>query len=135
MGESLLRHEPELFHEIAEGAGTPVYVYEAQEIRRRYSELVSAFRRIPHRICYSLKANSSLAVLALLRQLGAGADIVCGGEPAPLQTPSSRSLRPRDSRYSSSRGDSSSGPRECFSPAVSTPNARVAGSFAWSMPE
>jgi diaminopimelate decarboxylase len=68
--------------EIAREAGTPVYVYNAVAIRERYRALEAALGGVPHRICYAVKANSTLAVLRLLRDLGAGADIVSGGEMA-----------------------------------------------------
>jgi diaminopimelate decarboxylase len=68
--------------DIARAAGTPVYVYNAGAIRERYRALDSALAALPHRICYAVKANSTLAVLRLLRDLGAGADIVSGGEMA-----------------------------------------------------
>ncbi|HEU5359484.1 MAG TPA: diaminopimelate decarboxylase [Gemmatimonadales bacterium] len=65
---------------IADAAGTPTFVYHADVIRQRYRALDAALAGLPHRICFAVKANSSLAVLALLEQLGAGADIVSGGE-------------------------------------------------------
>jgi diaminopimelate decarboxylase len=65
---------------IAEAVGTPAYVYNAEVVRNRYRALDSAFTGIPHRICYAIKANSNLALLRVLRDLGAGADIVSGGE-------------------------------------------------------
>lgn len=65
---------------IAEGAGTPTYVYNAEAIRRQYARLDAALAAMPHRICFAVKANSNLAVLRVLRDLGAGADIVSGGE-------------------------------------------------------
>jgi diaminopimelate decarboxylase len=65
---------------IAEKVGTPVYVYNAEVIRNRYRALDEAFAAVSHRICYAIKANSNLAVLRVLRDLGAGADIVSGGE-------------------------------------------------------
>lgn len=68
--------------DIAAAAGTPVYVYNAGAIRERYRELDRALARILHRICYAVKANSTLAILRILRDLGAGADIVSGGELA-----------------------------------------------------
>lgn len=82
MGESLLTGASELLLRIAGDVGTPVYVYDAGEIRAQYHRLSNAFGRTRHRICYSIKANSNLAILALLRQLGAGADIVSRGELA-----------------------------------------------------
>jgi diaminopimelate decarboxylase len=65
---------------IAEKVGTPVYVYNADVIRERYRALATAFAAIPHKICYAIKANSNLAVLRVLRDQGAGADIVSVGE-------------------------------------------------------
>lgn len=66
--------------DIADEAGTPLYVYNADAIRRQYARLDTALGNLPHRICYAVKANSNLAVLRVLRDLGAGADIVSGGE-------------------------------------------------------
>lgn len=65
---------------IAGTAGTPVYVYSAGAIREQYRRLDRALAAVPHRLHYSVKANSNLAVLALLQGLGAGVDIVSGGE-------------------------------------------------------
>lgn len=66
--------------EIAEAVGTPTYVYDAGVLRERYRRLDEAFGDLPHRICYAVKANGNLAVLRVLAELGAGADIVSGGE-------------------------------------------------------
>lgn len=66
--------------EIADRVGTPCYVYSAGLIRERYQELSAALSHLPVHIHYSVKANSSLSILALLRGLGAGVDIVSGGE-------------------------------------------------------
>lgn len=65
---------------IAREVGTPIYVYSASAIRDRYRRLQSALADIPHRIHYTLKANSCHSVLTILRELGAGADVVSGGE-------------------------------------------------------
>lgn len=65
---------------IAAGAGTPCYVYSAPAIRARYRELDAAFAAHPHAIHYALKANSTLAIVTLLRSLGAHADANSGGE-------------------------------------------------------
>jgi diaminopimelate decarboxylase len=65
---------------IAEASGTPLFVYNAAVIAARYRDLDAAFRDLPHRICYAVKANANLAVLRLLSRMGAGADIVSGGE-------------------------------------------------------
>ncbi|MCS7149563.1 MAG: diaminopimelate decarboxylase [Caldimicrobium sp.] len=66
--------------EIVEKFGTPVYVYSGKTIRRHYKVFDSAFKEIDHLTCYSVKANSNLAILALLAREGAGADIVSKGE-------------------------------------------------------
>jgi diaminopimelate decarboxylase len=66
--------------QIARDVGTPVYVYSAATIRDRYERLERMLGSVPHRIHYTLKANSSRAILELARSLGAGADVVSGGE-------------------------------------------------------
>jgi len=65
---------------IAREAGTPAYVYSAGAIRDQYARLGEAMSSIDARLHYSAKANSSIAILSLLRALGAGLDIVSGGE-------------------------------------------------------
>ncbi|ANJ67571.1 diaminopimelate decarboxylase [Halothiobacillus diazotrophicus] len=65
---------------IARDFGTPTYVYARSAIAQAYSDLTRAFGDRPHQICYAVKANSNLAILALLARLGAGFDIVSGGE-------------------------------------------------------
>jgi len=65
---------------IASDVGTPSYVYSAAAIRTQYERLTAALEGIPHRLHYSVKANSNLAILGVLRRLGAGVDIVSGGE-------------------------------------------------------
>jgi len=65
---------------IAREVGTPSFVYSAAAIRDQYAQLRDAFKGIDARLHYSAKANSSRAILALLRELGAGLDIVSGGE-------------------------------------------------------
>lgn len=69
-----------LLSRIAGAVGTPAYVYDAAVIRTRYAAFVRALAPVPHRIHYSVKANGSLGVLRVLRELGAGADIVSAGE-------------------------------------------------------
>ena len=66
--------------EIADQVGTPTYVYNLDVIRERYHALDRALAAVPHRICFAIKANGNLAVLRTLTSLGAGADIVSGGE-------------------------------------------------------
>lgn len=65
---------------IAAEVGTPVYVYSRAELERAYRAFDSALDGIPHRVCYAVKANSSLGILSVLVKLGAGADIVSAGE-------------------------------------------------------
>jgi len=65
---------------IADAVGTPVYVYSRAEIERAYHAFDDALDGIPHEICYAVKANSTLGILGVLVQLGAGADIVSIGE-------------------------------------------------------
>ena len=68
------------FAALAQKFGTPLYVYSAATIRGRFRTFERAFARARHTVCYSVKANSNLAVLALLHRLGAGFDVVSGGE-------------------------------------------------------
>lgn len=65
---------------IAEEVGTPVYVYSRRTLSDHYLRLEDAFSGLPSLICYSVKANSNLAVLGTLAREGAGADIVSQGE-------------------------------------------------------
>ncbi|MDQ2930171.1 MAG: diaminopimelate decarboxylase [Gemmatimonadota bacterium] len=65
---------------IAKAVGTPTYVYSTRAIRDQYDALDRALAPVPHRLYYSMKANSNLAVLRLLQERGAGVDIVSGGE-------------------------------------------------------
>ena len=65
---------------VAEQEGTPAYVYSTSVVRDRYRRLEAAFAPLPHRIHYTLKANSNRGVLGILRELGAGVDVVSGGE-------------------------------------------------------
>jgi diaminopimelate decarboxylase len=66
--------------DIAAGTGTPVYIYSAGLIRGAYAALDAAFETYPHTIHYALKANSTLAILRLIRGLATGADANSGGE-------------------------------------------------------
>jgi len=65
---------------IAGEVGTPVYVYSRGELERAYRAFDAALEGIPHRVCYAVKACSSLGILNVLVGLGAGADIVSAGE-------------------------------------------------------
>lgn len=59
---------------------TPLYVYSRERIESAYRAYEAAFAPVPHRICYALKANSSLGLLKIFAAAGGGADIVSGGE-------------------------------------------------------
>jgi len=66
--------------DIAEKVGTPVYIYSHKIFVEHVRKIQKAFRSVPLMICYSMKANSSLAILKSLVDTGAGLDIVSGGE-------------------------------------------------------
>src|SRR5258708_14779081 len=66
--------------DLAHRVGTPAYVYSSAAILGNYRAYADAFAGLPNTICYAVKANSSLAILALLAKAGAGFDIVSGGE-------------------------------------------------------
>jgi len=65
---------------IAEQVGTPFYCYSTATLERHYRVFAGAFSDVPSLVCYAMKANSNLAVIATLAKLGAGADVVSGGE-------------------------------------------------------
>src|ERR1700733_13798405 len=66
--------------DIARQAGTPAYVYSSAAILENYTAYDDALGDLPHAVCYAVKANSTLGILALLAKAGAGFDIVSGGE-------------------------------------------------------
>lgn len=66
--------------DLAKQYGTPLYVYSTATLKRHFEAFDSAFQSMPHLTCYSVKANSNLAILRLLASMGAGMDIVSGGE-------------------------------------------------------
>jgi len=78
---------------LAEAHGTPLYVYSAEQIRHRFLLFQEAFAARPTTICYAVKANSALAILRLLAKLGAGFDIVSGGELERVRRASKAALR------------------------------------------
>jgi diaminopimelate decarboxylase len=67
---------------VAAQFGTPCYVYSKAALVAAYRDFDRAFGSHPHQICYAMKANSNLAILNLFATLGAGFDIVSGGELA-----------------------------------------------------
>ncbi len=66
--------------DLVERFGTPLYVYSYHTLIDHYVKLKTAFRKIAPLVCYSVKANSNLALLKALVEKGAGLDIVSGGE-------------------------------------------------------
>jgi diaminopimelate decarboxylase len=75
-----MRCEDVALPQVAAAVGTPTYVYSTAAVRQQYRALDQALAAVPHRIHYSVKANGNLALLRLLHMLGAGVDIVSGGE-------------------------------------------------------
>ena len=79
-------HQNELYCEhipvrqIAQEVGTPFYLYSHATLVRHFHAFDGAFEGADRLVCYSAKANASLAVLKLLKRLGSGLDIVSGGE-------------------------------------------------------
>lgn len=70
---------------IAERFGTPAYVYSQASLLGNFARIKEGLRRVPGLICYSVKANSNLKILNLLRDADAGFDVVSGGELARLR--------------------------------------------------
>ena len=66
--------------DLAARHGTPLYLYSARTILEHYDKLAEAFRPLDPVICYSVKANSSLSILRMMREHGSGFDVVSGGE-------------------------------------------------------
>jgi len=66
--------------EIAKAVGTPFYVYSTATLERHYKVFSGAFADVDAMVCYAMKANSNQAVLKTLAKLGAGIDVVSGGE-------------------------------------------------------
>ncbi len=65
---------------LADAVGTPAYVYSKAALVETFAAYDHALGAMPHLVCYAVKANSTLGVIAALAQAGAGADIVSGGE-------------------------------------------------------
>ncbi len=78
--EGRLHAEEVPIERIAEAVGTPFYVYSTATLERHYRVFDEALADLPHLIAFSLKSNSNQAVIATLARLGAGADVVSGGE-------------------------------------------------------
>jgi diaminopimelate decarboxylase len=80
--EGCLHAEQVDLQQLADQHGTPLYVYSRATLERHWHAFDRALGEHPHLVCYAVKANSNLAVLALLARLGSGFDIVSGGELA-----------------------------------------------------
>jgi len=78
-GDELFAEEVAI-KDIVAKVGSPVYIYSQATLERHFKAMDSAFAATPHTICYSVKANSNLAVLKTFINLGGGVDIVSGGE-------------------------------------------------------
>src|SRR4030095_5812498 len=65
---------------IAHEVGTPAYIYSLATLKRHYRVFDEAFAKVPHIVCFSVKANSNLALLRNFAKQGSGFDIVSGGE-------------------------------------------------------
>ena len=80
--DGILHAEDVPLPDIAAVVGTPFYVYSTATLTRHYRLLDEALAGLDHLVCYAMKANSNQAVLALMASLGAGVDVVSGGEYA-----------------------------------------------------
>lgn len=78
--DGILHAEDVAIPDIAAAVGTPFYVYSAATLTRHYRLFTEALEGMPHLVCFSVKSNSNLAVLKILADLGAGMDVVSGGE-------------------------------------------------------
>src|SRR5512134_204934 len=78
--DGLLHCDGASLEQAAAAHGTPLYVYSRAALEAAYRSYSGAFSAAPHRICYAVKANGNGAILRLFAGLGAGADIVSGGE-------------------------------------------------------
>src|SRR3954470_6680615 len=65
---------------IAKEVGTPAYVYSLATLKRHFKVFDQAFAKVPHIVCFSVKANSNIALLRAFAKEGSGFDIVSGGE-------------------------------------------------------
>ena len=76
----VLHAEDVALSEIAATVGTPFYCYSAATLTRHFRLFDEALHSMDHLVCYAMKANSNLAVLKLMGDLGAGMDVVSVGE-------------------------------------------------------
>ncbi|MHA3048173.1 diaminopimelate decarboxylase [Acinetobacter sp. ANC 4639] len=80
--QGVLHAEQCSLEQLAQQFSTPLYVYSKASFEKHYLDMDQAFSFIDHQICFAVKSNSNLAVLNVLAKLGAGFDIVTGGELA-----------------------------------------------------
>ncbi|MBV7408390.1 diaminopimelate decarboxylase [Maritimibacter sp. DP1N21-5] len=78
--DGVLHAEDVSIPDIARVVGTPFYLYSAATLRRHFEVFDQALSGMDHLVCYAMKANSNLAVIKLLSDMGAGMDVVSGGE-------------------------------------------------------
>ena len=78
--DGILLAEDVAINDIAKDVGTPFYAYSDATLERHYKVFTDAFEGMDTLVCYSVKANSNIAVVRTLARLGAGADVVSGGE-------------------------------------------------------
>jgi len=78
--DGILHAEDVPIPEIAAAVGTPFYVYSTATLERHYRLFTEALDPLPHLVCFAVKSNSNVAVLKVLGDLGAGMDVVSGGE-------------------------------------------------------
>jgi diaminopimelate decarboxylase len=78
--DGVLHAEAVNLSDLALAVGTPLYCYSTATLRRHYEVFAGAFADVDALVCYAMKANSNQAVIKTLAQLGAGADVVSGGE-------------------------------------------------------
>jgi diaminopimelate decarboxylase len=78
--DGVLHAEAVNLSDLARAVGTPLYCYSTATLRRHYEVFAGAFADVDALVCYAMKANSNQAVIKTLAQLGAGAEVVSGGE-------------------------------------------------------
>ena len=95
---------------IAKEVGTPAYVYSLATLKRHFNVFDQAFAKVPHIVCFSVKANSNLALLARLRQSRAAVSIsspaascFARSKPAPIRKKSSSPASARRKKRSNTR--------------------------------
>lgn len=109
--DAFQRRDGELFAEgvalsaVAQRFGTPTYVYSRAHIEAQYNAYADALEGTPSLVCFAVKANSNLAVLNVLARLGAGFDIVSGGELERVLAAGGRADRVVFSGVGKSRAD------------------------------